>query len=190
MSRRLAAAGALLERFDTVHMHDIAAVAGVARSSLYYYFANKDEVLGFLLRAVLDDLAAATASAVEVDGDARHRLGAVVRAQLAHLDAHPPAVVALFANLAGAGRLSDIAARVDAGIEGPVRRLVADGVAEGTFAHSIDPGVAAIALFGAVLVNGLRALVVHGRIDVDGLSSALGALFWDGWSDRPAAAFG
>lgn len=52
--------------------------AGLSRSSLYYYFAGKDDVLAFLLRSMLDDLADSSLAAAAVDGDAPTKLRAVI----------------------------------------------------------------------------------------------------------------
>ena len=49
-------------------MNDIAAAAGVARSSLYYYFTNKDDVLAYLLRSVLENFTETSAAAANGPG--------------------------------------------------------------------------------------------------------------------------
>lgn len=170
----------LLADFDSVQMHDIAAAAGVARSSLYYYFANKDDVLAYLLRSMLADLATATVDAVSGPGTPSERLFDVIRAQLEHLDQHPAASQQLIANLGRAGQLPDIAAQVNQGFEVPVRQLLAEGAADGTLRPLADEEAGATALFGAVLVIGLRALVVEGHIDVDRVMDLLGPMFWHG----------
>ncbi|MCB0964905.1 MAG: TetR/AcrR family transcriptional regulator, partial [Acidimicrobiales bacterium] len=175
-----AAADDLLDRFDDLQMHDIAAAAGVARSSLYYYFTNKDDVLAYLLRAMLDDLTASTAAAAVGPGSPSTRLGAVIRAQLEHLDEHPAASQLLIANLGRAGKLPDIAASVNEGFEGPVRRLLAEGADDGSLRRLPDDDIGATALFGAVLVIGLRCLVVEGHIDVDRVMQMIGPMFWGG----------
>jgi TetR/AcrR family transcriptional regulator len=175
-----AAANELLANFDDLQMHDIATAAGVARSSLYYYFANKDDVLAYLLRAMLEDLTTSTATAATGPGTPPERLGAVIRAQLEHLNNHPAASQLLIANLGRAGKLPDIAARVHQGFEEPVRRLLAEGVADGTFRPLADEDLGATALFGAVLVIGLRALVIEGHIDVDQVMEKIGPMFWNG----------
>jgi TetR/AcrR family transcriptional regulator len=170
----------LLADFDRVQMHDIAAAAGVARSSLYYYFANKDDVLAYLLRSMLGELTTATAHAVAGPGTPSERLAAVIRAQLEHLDQHPAASQQLIANLGRAGKLPDIAAQVNQGFEVPVRQLLAEGAADGTLRALADEDLGATALFGAVLVIGLRALVVEGHIDVDRVMALIGPMFWHG----------
>lgn len=175
-----AASDRLLASFDNLQMHDIAEAAGVARSSLYYYFANKDDVLAYLLRSILDELTTATIDAASSPGSPSDRLAAVIRAQLEHLNQHPAALQQLIANLGHAGKLPDIAAQVNQGFEVPVRQLLAEGAADGTFRQLPDEELGATALFGAVLVIGLRALVVVGHIDVDRAMDMIRPMFWHG----------
>lgn len=175
-----AAATDLLTHFDELQMSDIATAAGVARSSLYYYFTNKDDVLGYVLRATLDDLTETTARAAEGPGDPAARLRAVIRAQLEHLNNHPAASQLLVANLGRAGKLPDIAARVTQGFEEPVRALLAEGAADGSLGSLADNDLGATALYGAVLVIGLRSLVIEGHIDVDRVTEMIAAMFWHG----------
>jgi AcrR family transcriptional regulator len=175
-----AAAGTFISSFDDVSMNGIAAAAGVARSSLYYYFSGKDDVLTFLLRSTLEELADSASAASEGDGDVPTRLYAVVRAQLEHLNAHPTTSQLLIANLGRVGKLPDIAARVDEGFQAPVRRLLEEGAAAGTLRRLVDPGLGATALFGAVLVIGLQSLVLNGSIDVDAVTASIGPMFWFG----------
>ncbi|HVX17501.1 MAG TPA: TetR/AcrR family transcriptional regulator [Acidimicrobiales bacterium] len=174
------AADDLLARFDDLQMSDIAQAAGVARSSLYYYFVNKDAVLAFLLRAILDDLTVSAREAAGGPGDPASRLRAVIRAQLEHLNGHPAASQLLIANLGRAGKLPEIAARVSEGFEGPVRRLLVEGAADGSLRPLPDTELGATALFGAVLVIGLRSLVVEGRIDVDRVMEMITPMLWSG----------
>lgn len=181
MARNLhGAADRLLASFDDLQMNDIAAAAGVARSSLYYYFANKDAVLAYLLRSMLDELTTVTARAASAPGTPSERLAAVIRAQLEHLDDHPAASQQLVANLGRAGKLPDIAGQVHEGFEVPVRQLLAEGAADGTLRSLADADLGATALFGAVLVIGLRALVLDGSIDVDRVMALVGPMFWHG----------
>lgn len=172
----------LLADFATLQMYDIAVVAGVARSSLYYYFASKDQLLAFLLRSMLDELTNATAQAVSAPGTPSERLDAVLRAQLAHLDRHPAASRQLMANLGRTLKLPEIAAQINEGLEKPVRQLLAEGVADGTLRSVVGEESGAAALFGAVLVVGLRALLDDGHVDVDRVMEVVGDLFWHGIS--------
>ncbi|MDP1795492.1 MAG: TetR/AcrR family transcriptional regulator [Acidimicrobiales bacterium] len=175
-----AASNSFVASFDDLHMNDIAVAAGVSRSSLYYYFAGKDDVLGFLLRSLVDELAESSLAASTVAGDSSTRLRAVIRAQLESLNAHPTTSQLLITNLGRAGKLPDIATRVREGFHDPVRRLLAEGEADGTFRALADTELAATALFGAILVIGLEALVLHGGIDVDAVIDSIGPMFWFG----------
>lgn len=179
-----AAADRLLESFDDVQMHDIAEAAGVARSSLYYYFANKDDVLAFLLQSMLDDLVSATTDAVAGPGTPSERLLAVIRSQLEHLGQNSAASQQLIANLGRAGKLPDLAAKVREGFEVPVRELLAEGAADGTLSPIVDDELGATALFGALLMIGLKTLIVEGHIDIDRTMELIGPMFWNGIAQR------
>jgi TetR/AcrR family transcriptional regulator len=175
-----AAASAFGDAFEEARMHDIAEASGIPRATLYYYFPGKDEVLAFLLRSMLDDLRISVAAAIEAaDGRIDVRLAAVVRAQLSHLAANPGAGGLLLANLGKAGRLPTIAAGIDEGFHAPVRRLLSEGIADGSL-RELDVEVASSSLYGAVTILGLRALRVEGRIDVDRLGASILDMFWRG----------
>ena len=75
--------------FHDIRMEDIAKASGIPRATLYYHFSGKDEVLTFLLRAMLADLKVSVAAAADVEGDTNARLASVVHAQLNHLAANP-----------------------------------------------------------------------------------------------------
>ena len=173
------AAAGFAVSFDEIRMEDIATASGIPRATLYYYFSGKDDVLSFLLRSMLDDLRISVTTALEVDGDTRARLHAVMRAQVGHLAANPAAAQLLVMTLGRAGRLGTLASGIDDGFHAPVRQILADGVAAGNLVE-IDVDVTAAAMFGAVTVVGLRALVTSGDLDVDATTDALFPVFWSG----------
>ena len=173
------AAAGFAVAFDDLRMEDIASASGIPRATLYYYFAGKDDLLAFLLRSMLDDLQVSVDTALEVRGDTRTRLRAVMRAQLGHLAANPAAAQLLIMNLGRAGRVSTIGSGIDNGFHAPVRQILADGVAAGDLVD-LDVDVAAAALFGAVTIVGLRSLVSTGSVDVDATTDRLFPVFWSG----------
>jgi len=174
-----AAADAFATSFEDVGMGDIAKASGIPRATLYYYFAGKDDVLAFLLRSMLDDLRISVATAVETEGDTRTRLFGVVRAQMAHLGANPATSQLLLMNLGRAGRLGVIASGLDEGFHSPVRKILAEGVRDGTL-RDIDVQVAATAIYGAVTIVGLQSLVAGEGMDVDRMAGSLFPIFWAG----------
>jgi TetR/AcrR family transcriptional regulator len=162
---------------DDLNMNDIAVAAGLSRSSLYYYFTGKQDVLGFLVRSMVDELAESSLEASAIAADAPTRLRAVIRAQIETLNAHATTSQMLIANLGRARELPDIATRVREGFHDPVRRLVAEGAADGTFRALADTELATTALFGAVLVAGVASLQLHGEIDVDAMFDSIARIF-------------
>lgn len=181
LARRLQSAAADLAdtTFDDLGMREIARLTGIPRATLYYHFSGKDDLIGFLLRAMLEDLHEAVATAVALDTDLAGRLRAVVHAQFAHLATNPPMSRLLFMNIGKLERLQLIAAGIEAGFCGPVRGLLAEGVASGELAPH-DPEVTATAVYGAVTILGLEALLHRGDIDATALTAATFPLFWSG----------
>lgn len=115
--RLLAAAKSYGTSFDDVSMEEIASVTGVpATASLH--FRSKEQVLAFLLTAMLDDIATNVEGAAATADDARTRLVNVVRAQLKAMATRPATSQLLVANLGRAGKLPDIAAGIDQGLPG------------------------------------------------------------------------
>jgi AcrR family transcriptional regulator len=72
-----------------VPMEDIAAEAGVSRSTLYVYFSGRDELLRACLRRMHDQLRDAIVAAWEEHDDSVARLRALVVAMLERIDDNP-----------------------------------------------------------------------------------------------------
>lgn len=183
-----AAADSIGRAFEDVRIDEIAEASGIPRATLYYYFHGKDEILAFLLRSALTDLVAAATDALRGPGDAAERLRALTAAQLRHLRDHPGTSQLLIANLGKAGQLPDIAAQLDDGFHGPVRKLLREGIDDGSLRDVGDSEIAASAFFGAVTAVGLRGIVVHGAVHVEEIMRSLTPLFWEGVAVRRPSA--
>lgn len=182
----MATAGEFVASWDDVRIDDIAKASGVPRATLYYNFASKDDVLAFMLRRMLDRLTEAVAAADHPDDDLPTRLESAMRAQLAHIGEYPATAQLLISNLGKAGKLPDIAAAINTAFHEPVRRLLAQGAADGSF-RPVEPELAATALYGAVTIIGLRCLLIDGSIDVEGVSSQILPMFWSGLRPESSA---
>ena len=143
-----------------VPMEEIATEAGVARSTIYVYFSNRDELLRACLKQMYIQLQAAIAEAFERDVSPIERLHAVIRGLLERMDDN-----AAFFRLAMAtqGSQSNAGAALDAELAqiglhmaGILEDLVREGIESGAF-RSIDPGRAAALIgqqvFGAMQVR-------------------------------------
>jgi len=142
--------------YQAARIEDIAARVGILKGSLYYYIETKEDLLFALSDQAHSSGVESIAEGPELDGaDAPTRLGAFVRRWTVVLEANPP-----YATVAEreVGRLSGeryehVMAKRNQ-LHGFVRSLIEQGIAEGAFDPSIDPGVATNALFE--LMNGMR----------------------------------
>lgn len=169
--------------FDATRMEDVAEATGVPKATLYYHFDGKEELLAALLASLLDALAVAVGEAVDGRGTALHRLNGAIRAQLRVMSAHPVECQVLLAELGRLGRMPDIAAAVQGSFHEPVRKLLADGRADGSL-RKVDDEAMASSIFGAVTMTGLHSLVVTGAIDVERAARSVLSLVRDGIAAR------
>ena len=140
-----------------IPMDEIAAEAHVARSTVYVYFANRDDLLRACLKRMYAQLQDAIVAQWEDEGDPERRLLAVVRAMLARIDESPAFFRLAMAVHASAG---DTGAAIDAelatiGLD--MARLLEDLVRQGTeqgVFGAIDPPRAA-ALIGQQLYGAM-----------------------------------
>jgi AcrR family transcriptional regulator len=72
-----------------VSMDEIAANAGVARSTVYVYFANRDELLQACVQSMYDQLSETFAGIFEDDSSPVERLRAVFKGVLGRIDENP-----------------------------------------------------------------------------------------------------
>ncbi|HEY4409216.1 MAG TPA: TetR/AcrR family transcriptional regulator [Acidimicrobiia bacterium] len=151
--------------FDQTRIEQLAEATGIPRATLYYYFAGKEDILAWLLRRMLAEMSGAVAAAAGGPGTARDRLEAVLRAKVGVQARHPATCRALMADLGRAGRIPEIAAAIQEAFHQPVRRLLAEGEADGSLRPVGDPETTASAVYGAVTMAGAHYLVADNRLD-------------------------
>jgi TetR/AcrR family transcriptional regulator len=166
--------------FDQTRIEDLAEATGIPRATLYYYFAGKEDILGWLLRRMLADVTGAVGVAVSGEGTAHDRLVAVVRAKLEVMARHPATCRALIADLGRAGRIPDISSAIQAAFHHPVRRLLAEGEADGTLRPVGDPETTASAVYGAITTAANHYLVADNRLDTDRVATEVTAFLLTG----------
>lgn len=157
----LGAAELFAERgLDATKMEDVAVATGVPKATLYYHFAGKEDILAFLFHEILDEVERAVAAAAGGEGTAAARLRAVITAHLRVIAEHPAANRALQFDLGRAARTPLIDERIESAFRGPVRRLLEEGVADGSLRPTAHPRLRAVAILGALTTVGINALTV------------------------------
>jgi AcrR family transcriptional regulator len=161
---------------EQTKIDDIAEVTGVPKTTLYYYFVGKDEILVFLQRDLIVEVADAVSIAVESDGTAADRLREVVRAQLRVMAERPAVWRAFVANLGRAIQLPELVEVLDTAYYAPVRELLHQGVADGSLRPMDDATTVAMAVFGAATLAGLRHVLAGEPLDVDRIADHVSAI--------------
>lgn len=145
---------------DATKMEDVATATGVPKATLYYYFEGKEDILAFLFKEVLDEVARAVDEAVQAEGRAVDRLRALVVAHLRVFEDLPAASLALQFDLGRAARIPLIDERIEAAYRGPVRQLLREGAADGSLRPVAHPRLVAVAVLGAVTTVGINAIAL------------------------------
>ncbi|HTZ07941.1 MAG TPA: TetR/AcrR family transcriptional regulator [Acidimicrobiales bacterium] len=118
-------------------MDDIASEAGVARSTLYVYFANRDELLRACLQRMHTLLLEAVVGPWERGGDPPERLRALVVAMLERIDDNPAFFRLALATQGGPSPAAPtVGAELDViglDIAGLIRDVVEEGTRAGVF---------------------------------------------------------
>ncbi|MCX7894627.1 MAG: TetR family transcriptional regulator [Thermoanaerobaculum sp.] len=132
-------------------MRDVAQAAGVADGTLYLYFASKED----LLTAILEEYAQAFVERARRDcqdlADPRMQLRRVLERHLLSLEQNRALAAVFQIELRHSRRfLRRIAKGQVAQYLLLLQELVARGIQEGIFRPTLDPRVAARAIFGAV----------------------------------------
>jgi AcrR family transcriptional regulator len=125
-----------------VSMDEIAAKAGVARSTVYVYFANRDELLRACLKGMHDQLIDDIAESWEADADVSRRLRRLIEGMLERIDDDPAffrlALVTQGSTSLGGEAVGTELALIGLNIARLLRDLYVDGQASGTF-RDMDP---------------------------------------------------
>ena len=125
-----------------VSMDEIAGEAGVARSTVYVYFANRDELLRACLKRMHTQLLDALAAVWEGDTDPTTRLRTLVEAMFERLDDNPAffrlALVTQEAVTDGGAALGSELALISLDMARLIQDLYVEGVATGRF-RPMDP---------------------------------------------------
>jgi AcrR family transcriptional regulator len=142
-----------------VSMDEIATQSGVARSTVYVYFANRDELLRACVQSMYDQLQDAIVVDFEETASPSERLHRLIRAVLERVDESPAFFRLAMATQSTAGAAGSEAvggALMMIGLD-MIRLLediVSGGIASGDFAGRIEP-TRAVVLIGQQIYGAL-----------------------------------
>jgi TetR/AcrR family fatty acid metabolism transcriptional regulator len=145
-----------------VSMDEIAAQAGVARSTVYVYFANRDDLIGACVESMYDRMKETIAEIVADDASPTERLRALILGVLERVDENPEFLRLAMATQGTSGAAGSAAvggALMMIGLD--MIRLLEDlalaGKATGDFRADLDPERAVVLIgqqiFGALSVR-------------------------------------
>jgi AcrR family transcriptional regulator len=135
---------------------EIVARAGVAKGTVYYHFSGKSELVAALLEDGLRRLAASFSEEREGAQGAEGALRALIRAELAYIEQHQAFAKLVMSEMWRVDRdWRDSLRTLRERYVAVVAETIAEGVADGTFRHDLDPDGTASALFGMVATAAL-----------------------------------
>ncbi len=148
-----------------VSMDEIATEAGVARSTVYVYFANRDELLRACLKRLHEHLMEAIAETWDAENSPVDRLRGLIVAIFEQQDDNPiflRLALATYEAAASSGvAVGSELALIGLDVVGRLRDLLEDGMADGVFGP-LDPDRAVTLLgqqiYGAMSVRAADAL--------------------------------
>lgn len=169
--------------YDGTSVSDLAAAAGLSKSSLYTHVQGKEQLLRLALDRAVEPLFAVTREAGATDGRAIERLEHVVRREVQVLVEQLP-YVTLLLRVHGNTETERWALAQRRQFDRFVAGLVAQAAAEGDVRPDLDPGTVTRLLFG--MVNSLVEWYRPGRgVQPEELADALVALAFDGLRRPP-----
>jgi len=145
-----------------VSMDEIAAEAGVARSTVYVYFANRDELLQACVQSMYDRMQDTIALVVADDASPKERLRGLILGLLERIDESPAFFRLAMATQATAGAAGSAAvggALMMIGLDmiRVLEELVRAGIASGDFRADLNPERAVVLvgqqIYGALSVR-------------------------------------
>jgi AcrR family transcriptional regulator len=167
--------------FSATTVDEIAERAGVAKGTVYYNFASKNELFEQLLRhgvgLLTDSLREAAAEVAERGGNKVDGIDAMIRAGLAFIACYPSFTQLYVAELWRTNRAwQDTLLVVRKQAIAVVEQALRDAVEAGELSDEIDIQLTAAALFGMVLVAALDWLSFQPERSIDEVHAALSRL--------------
>ena len=173
--RILDAAWALFDErgIDRVTMAEIVAGSELQPSTMYQYFANKDEIVWDLLREVMTEAAGEAQRRIEGAPDALGRLSALFEFMADELSGRPVRARfmaqfdALYAHDWPAERLLSLESQINPQGFQYFSELVREGIADGSLRPDLDPDLTMHAVMNAVIGSQRRLASLGSKVELE-----------------------
>ncbi|MFV0315875.1 MAG: TetR/AcrR family transcriptional regulator [Microthrixaceae bacterium] len=143
------AAGAQVFRklgYHRATMEDVAAELDMTKGSLYHYVSTKEELLYRVLLPPYEDAVRTASAAAERAAPAPERIAEVVERHLRNTVEHYPAI-SIYVAASNDTPIPEEMRELDRRYTSAVRRIIIDGMREGTF-RVLDPSIAMVSVLG------------------------------------------
>lgn len=166
--------------FERTTMDEIAATAGVARATLYYYFRGKDDLFMYLLDRGISMLGVMLGEATQSGSTGRERLEHALD-RLIDLMAEFRDVLQVAMHQFGriASNTGDTHSLIHERSTGTLRSILDDGAKDGSL-RPLDSESTALAIFGAACWICLHHIQTTGRVPTAEVKTMMRSLFVEG----------
>jgi len=158
---------------DRTTMAEITTAAGIRTSTMYQYFANKDEVVWAILGETMADSATRIKEAVEPAKTGLEKIAALLEFMAGELSRNPAKVRfmaqfdAMYAREWPAERLLALEGQISIrGFDG-FGALIQEGIADGSLRSDLDPGLTLHAVLNAVIGAQRRLASLGSRVELE-----------------------
>jgi AcrR family transcriptional regulator len=170
-----AASELMVERGNTgFQMSEVSDRCQMSKGSLYYYYADKDELIAAIFDESVDNLVDATEQLAAEAGSAREALSLLYASFVRRLRAGSPLSLAMTYELAGTkdGSLPQVTSRFER-----VAKVLASQLerakAEGLVREDVDTSVAAVFATGGLIASSMAVVAGGGTDSVDAITTGL-----------------
>lgn len=169
--------------FERTRIEHIVSATGIPKPTLYYHFSSKEEILSWLMEALLQELATEVGVVADSDAPARERLSGILATYLRLFAERPELCTVLLSDLGRISQIPVIADSVRAAFHEPVCKVLEAGLNDGSI-RCVDGPVTSSAVFGMVTMVGLHYVVAGDPIAIPEVIDQLDELLELGLAPR------
>ena len=173
--RILDAAWKLFDEYgiDRTTMAEITSASGVQPSTMYQYFANKEDIVWAILRELMQEVSERSKQRLEGAPNAMARLTALLDFMADELENNPVKVRfmaqfdAIYARDWPAKRLLTLESQINPEGFGVFTELIREGIADGSLRPDLDPGLTMHAVMNAVIGAQRRLASLGEKVELE-----------------------